>query len=136
MRLILSAALALVMAATTVQAAEARPPLREHAEVNRGLTVIAIADMIRKNCDSIEPRMVRAYGFMRSLKNLASAAGYSDREIENYVSDKAEKKRIEDAARAWLVARGVRPGEAASYCPVGLAEIARNSQVGVLLRAR
>ncbi|GAA0288879.1 DUF5333 domain-containing protein [Rhodovulum strictum] len=136
MRPILSAVLAVLMATGTVHAAEARPPLREHAEVNRGLTVIAIADMIRKNCDSIEPRMVRAYGYMRELKRVASAAGYSDREIDTYVSDKAEKKRIEDSARAWLVARGVRPGEGASYCPVGRTEIARNSQVGVLLRAR
>lgn len=136
MRLIPAAVLAAGLAATAVHAAEARPHLREHAEIDRGLTVIAIANMIRRNCDRIEPRMVRAYGFMRALKQSASKAGYSDAEIEAYVSDKAEKARIEDAARAWLAARGAVPGDAGSYCSVGLTEIARNSQVGVLLRAK
>lgn len=136
MRLILSAVLAAGLAATAVHAAEARPHLRENAEIDRGLTVIAIANMIRRNCDRIEPRVVRAYGFMRALKQSASKAGYSDAEIEAYVSDKAEKARVEDAARAWLAAQGAVSGDPDSYCAVGLAEIARNSQVGVLLRAK
>jgi len=136
MRLILSAALATALATTAALAAEAKPSLREHVEINRGLVAIAIADMIRKRCDRIEPRLFRAFGFMRELKRVANGAGYSDDEIEAYVTDKAEKTRVEDTARAWLVAQGVTLDDGASYCPVGLAEIARNSQVGMLLRAR
>ncbi|TCP42990.1 DUF5333 domain-containing protein [Rhodovulum marinum] len=136
MRLVLSAVLATGLAAGTAAAAQARPPLSEHAQINQGLTVIAIANMIRRNCDRIEPRFLRAYGFMRDLKQAANEAGYSDDEIEAFVTDKAEKTRVEDAARAWLVARGVTLKDGASYCPVGLTEIDRNSQIGVLLKAR
>ncbi|TCO72520.1 DUF5333 domain-containing protein [Rhodovulum euryhalinum] len=136
MRLIPSAILATGLAATAIHAAEAKPHLREHAEINRGLTIIAISDMIRKKCDGIEPRLFRAYGFMRELKQIANDAGYSDDEIEAYVTDKAEKTRVEDAARAWLSGQGVALDEEQGYCRVGRAEIERKSQVGVLLRAR
>lgn len=136
MRPILSAAFAATLAATAGHAAEAKPHLREHVAINRGLVAIAIADMIRKRCDTIDPRLFRAYGFMRELKRIANQAGYSDDEIEAYVTDKAEKARVEDAARDWLAAQGATPKDGASYCPVGRAEIERNSQVGVLLKAR
>ncbi|SIO27837.1 hypothetical protein SAMN05444722_1162 [Rhodovulum sp. ES.010] len=136
MRLVLTAALAALLTAGAADAAVAKPHLRDNAEINRGLTAIAIADMIRKNCSMIEPRLFRAYGFMRELKRRANAAGYSDAEIEAYVTDKAEKRRVEESARRWLAAQGVTPGQGASYCPVGRGEIERNSQVGVLLREK
>lgn len=110
--------------------------LREHKEINDGLKTIAIADMIRKKCPSISARMITAYGYMRGLKQIANDEGYSDDEIEAFVTDKQEKARVEGAARDWLKSQGVKLSRPNSYCVAGRAEIDRNSQIGVLLRSR
>ncbi|MBN2905575.1 MAG: DUF5333 domain-containing protein [Rhodobacteraceae bacterium] len=135
MRLMLSTVLATVLSAGVTSAAQALPPLSEQVEINQGLTAITIADMIRHNCKSIDARLLRAFGYMRTLKQMATDAGYSDDEIEAFVTDKAEKARVKDAARAWLVAHGVVLDDGQSYCPVGLAEIEGKTAIGVLLRA-
>lgn len=110
--------------------------LRDHRGVNEGLAIIAAADMIRKTCPEIDARWMRAYGYMRSLKRMANEAGFSDDQIEAFVKDKAEKTRVEGIARDWLAAQGAVEGDPQTYCAVGRAEIDRNSQVGVLLKAR
>ncbi len=110
--------------------------LRSHKEINDGLTVIAIADMIRKKCDSISPRMLRAYSFAKSLESKAKAAGYDDDQIEAFVEDKQEKKRVEKAAKAYLTSKGVVLSAPQSYCAAGRNEIKQNSQIGALLRNR
>ena len=68
------------------------------------------------------------------VKRHASDLGYSDEEIDDYVNDRNEKKRLEAIARAKLVTLGVVEGEEASYCAVGRAQIAANTRVGWLLR--
>lgn len=133
-RLILAMMTAVIMAG--VGAAEAASGLRNHKQINDGLLVIAIADRIRKKCPSIDARMLRAYSYMRSLKRLANDAGYDDKEIEAFVEDKAEKRRVEGAARAWLGAHGVVTSNPESYCVAGRVEIDRKSQIGALLRSR
>ncbi|WP_414898176.1 DUF5333 domain-containing protein [Rhodovulum sp. YEN HP10] len=134
----LAAGLGAGLAAATVSAAgaDARPALGEQAEIVGGLQVIATANMIRKKCPSIEARMLTAYGYMQRLKTKASRLGYPDAEIRAFVDDKAEKARVEGAARDWLAARGVRFDEPQSYCPVGLAEIRSRTEIGRLLRTR
>ncbi|MCW2303816.1 hypothetical protein M2324_002220 [Rhodovulum sulfidophilum] len=124
--------------AATVSAAgaEPRPALGEQTEIVRGLQVIATADMIRKKCPTIGARMLTAFGYMQRLKSKATRLGYPDAEIRAFVEDKAEKARVETAARNWLTARGVRLDEPQSYCPVGLAEIRSRTEIGRLLRAR
>lgn len=110
--------------------------LRDHKQINEGLTNIAIADMIRKKCPTISARMITAYGYMRSLKKIANDEGYSDKEIEAFVTNKQEKARVEGAARAWLQSQGVTLSRPDSYCVAGHTEIDRNSQIGVLLRSK
>ncbi|WP_112315778.1 DUF5333 domain-containing protein [Rhodovulum viride] len=130
------AATVALAAAATAEGAEARPALRDQAGIVEGLQVIATANMIRKQCPRIEARMLTAYGYMRGLKSRASRLGYSDAEIRAFVEDKAQKARVEGAARDWLAARGVRRDQPESYCPVGLAEIRARTEIGRLLRAR
>ncbi|MDY6858278.1 MAG: DUF5333 domain-containing protein [Pseudomonadota bacterium] len=130
----LAAALALCLTAAT--GAAGANSLRDHKEINNGLTVIAVGDLIRTNCSTISARMVSAYFFARSLEAKAKAAGFSDDEIEAFVEDKAEKARVMSAARRYLVARGVDLDVPDSYCQAGYYEIERNSQIGVLLKAK
>ncbi len=127
---------ALVIVTSATSSAAVANGLRTHQEINDGLKVIAIADMIRKKCDSISPRMLRAYRFAKSLEAMAKAEGYSDDQIEAFVENKREKARVEGAAKAYLVSKGVTLSSPKSYCVAGRAEIERSSQVGQLLRSR
>jgi len=110
--------------------------LRELKQVNDGLIVIAAGDMIQKYCPTISPRMFKAYSFARQLQRLAREAGFNDDQIEEFVEDKAEKTRVKSAAQAYLLTKGLDPDVPESYCTVGRYEIDRNSQIGVLLKAK
>lgn len=126
--------LPLILAATLASAAEARPPLSSVSYVNDGLRNVAIADEIRRNCGDISARMIAALRFISALESYAKAQGYSEDEIEDFVSSKTDRKRLEGEARAYLVANGAT--NETGYCALGRKEIARNSQVGALLRAK
>ena len=123
---ILCAALALPVAA--------KPALRDVAEIDNGLMAVAIADEIRKSCDNISARMIRAYSTISALKSRAESLGYSDDEIDDYVTSKDEKARMRDKATAYLASRGVDASDKAALCAFGQSEIASDSAIGRLLR--
>jgi hypothetical protein len=108
--------------------------LTHEDDINQGLRNIAAADMIRKNCDSIQPRMLRAYFYLNSLTQAAKDKGYSDEQIKAYTKDTAQKQRLLDQVANYLQQHGATPGDAASYCTVGRAEIAAKSDIGRLLK--
>jgi len=121
---------------TAQNGAAAAQSLRDDKQIDDGLTVIAAGDMIQKYCDTISPRWFAAYSFARSLESRAKSLGFSDQEIEDYVENKAEKARVKGQARAYLVSQGLDPALPETYCEVGRYEIERNSQIGVLLKAK
>ena len=115
-------------------AASAQTALKEVAHVRDGIIDVGMAYELSEHCDSIRARLFRGLGFLQSLKSHASELGFTDEEIDDYVNDRNEKKRLEAIARAKLVTLGVVEGEEASYCAVGRAQIAANTRVGWLLR--
>ena len=115
-------------------AASAQTALKDVAHVRDGIIDVGMAYELSEHCDSIRARLFRGLGFLQSLKSHASELGFTDEEIDDYVNDRNEKKRLEAIARAKLVILGVVEGEEASYCAVGLAQIAANTRVGWLLR--
>lgn len=130
MRLILSF---LVLIALSLPAV-ARPPLREVAEIDNGLMALAIADEIRKRCDGINARMIKAMGRINGLKSQAKALGYSDAEIDSYVTSNSEKARMRAKAESYLGSKGVQSGDTEALCAFGRAEMARATAIGSLLR--
>jgi hypothetical protein len=126
----------LISLALWVQAAAAKPPLRDVAEVERDLLVIGQADGIRRNCPSIEPRRVKVVFFVRGLEKRARNLGYSADEIKEYTKSAADKKRLRAKAASLLAAKGVETSDPQSYCAVGMTEIQKSSQIGSLLRAK
>lgn len=132
MRVLTIAALCVALAAP----AAAKSPLRDVSVVDDGLMYIAIADRLRKDCDDLSPRILRAMSRINGLKDTARARGYTDAEIEAYHTSKSEQKRMKTKATAWLQARGVSVKDKAGFCAFGKAEIARGSQIGTLLRER
>ena len=112
----------------------AKPPLSQVADIDDALMMIAIADEIRKTCDDVSARMIRAVTTINALKSRAKALGYTDEEIDDYVSSKAEKARMRAKATDFLAAQGVDADSEAQLCAFGKEQIAKASAIGVLLR--
>ena len=60
----------------------------------------------------------------------------TDAEIEAYVTDKEEKRKMRARADAYIRAHGAAPNDGPSLCVLGRDEIAKQSRIGALLRAR
>ncbi|MEL6167982.1 MAG: DUF5333 domain-containing protein [Pseudomonadota bacterium] len=133
MKKVLGAVLATLCLAVSAEA-QTRVALADDAELEAGLTVVAIGDMIRKSCDGISARPIRAYAYIWDLESRARSLGYSRDEIEAYIDSRPDKARIEAKARDWIVARGGDPARPSTYCAVGRGEIAVGSTVGRLLK--
>lgn len=130
MRLILPIVLSAAIAAPAI----AKPPLRDVAAIDNGLMSVAIADEIRKKCDGISARMVRALSTLEGLKSEARGLGYSNDEIEDYVTSKSEKRRMRAKATAYLASKGVSADSTSQLCAFGKSEISKGSSIGRLLR--
>ncbi len=116
--------------------AAALQPLHEDTRVLNGFYVIGFADEIRKRCDSIEPRIFRAIGYLRSLERYALKAGYTSEDIDELQDNKAEKEKLRSKIRADLAKRGATPQTPEGYCTVGREEIAKGSAAGRLLKSK
>lgn len=118
----------------TAQTALAKPHLRDVEEIDGGLLAVGLANDIRKNCPSISARMIRAVAFVHGLQARAEELGYSRDEIDAYRKSDAEKARLRAAGDAWLRANGVDKTQPDTYCVAGRNEIAKQSQIGALLK--
>lgn len=115
-------------------ATAARPALRDVEHIREGLISAGIAIEVAVKCSAIDVRLLRGIGFLNGLKSHAQQLGYSKAEIDAYIADKVEKKRLEDIARGRLREKGAVEGQDDTYCAVGRAEIASSTQIGRLLR--
>lgn len=126
----------LALMAATAASAEARVPLNEDKQLDDGLTLVAIGNYLRKQCDEVTPRFWKTYTFMRGLQDRARDLGYSDDEIEAYLDNETEKDRVKSRARAYLTSRGAVFGDPDTFCTVARAEIAQATSVGTFLREK
>ena len=133
MRNISAVLFATAMCAGSVQALQ---PLHENPTVINGFYAIGLADEVRKNCDSISPRLVRAYYYLKALEDFARDAGYTQEDIDELVDNKAEKEALRTRIRADLAIRGATPESPEGYCTVVREVIAKDSAAGRLLRAK
>lgn len=134
MRMILPFAFCLGITGTTVAASAGS--LAQEAEINLGLFHLSVADEIRKRCGEIAPRYFVALNYMKSLKEEALKRGYGEAEIDQYIHDKAEKAKMRARSDAYIRAQGAAPNDGPSLCILGHTEIAKQSPIGVLLKAR
>jgi hypothetical protein len=124
----------LVVFAMIGTAVMAKPPLREVAEIDDMVMKVAIADEIRKSCDGINARLLTAYLTLNGLKSLAREKGYSDEEIEKYVTSKSEKERMRLKAEAYLAENGVQANDRTALCQFGKTQIQAQTEIGQLLK--
>ncbi|MBV0892261.1 DUF5333 domain-containing protein [Paracoccus sp. Z118] len=116
--------------------AAALEPLPQERYINDRLIAARIADRIRRNCPSINARMIYAYQQARALKQYALDKGYSEEQIDTFLDSKEDRKRIYAVAEQYLTRNGVREGDPQSYCQIGHREIQANTVTGSLLVAR
>lgn len=114
--------------------ASAQNALKDVQYIRDGIIHLGMAYQIGESCDSLRARRLRGLGFLNSLRTHAVELGYSDAEIDAYVNDKAERRRLEGIARRELARLGANDADAASYCAVGRAQMAANTRIGWLLR--
>ncbi len=99
-------ALGLVLFAAPLSAA-ALPPLSRVDEIDNNMLYVGIAIEISDECPTIEARKIKGLNFLWTLKAVASEMGYSNAQIEEYVTSKDEKARIRAKGAAYARARGV-----------------------------
>ena len=131
MRIFTAAILVCAMTATSLAA---KPPLREVQEIDDMVMVIAIALKLRKSCDDISARWFRGHSTANELKSRARALGYSEDEIDEYVTSKTEKKRLRAKAVKFLAENGVPDDDKAAFCSFGRRQIQSQTDIGRLLR--
>lgn len=134
MRMIMPFALCLAISGTV--AAASAGSLAQEAEINLGLFHLSVADEIRKRCNEISPRYFVALNYMESLKKEARRRGYSEAEIDRYIHDKSEKAKMRARSDAYIRTQGAEPNDGPSLCILGHTEIAKQSPIGALLKAR
>ncbi|SLN30612.1 hypothetical protein AQS8620_00966 [Aquimixticola soesokkakensis] len=132
---ILSATALLGLMTTAVQAVEL-PPLRDQARIDNSMLQVAIAYEVSEKCDSIDARKLKGLNYLWTLRGVASDLGYSDAQIKAYVESKAEKARIRKLGEAYVASKGLDPKVSADLCTLGTQEIASQSLIGSLLRAK
>lgn len=110
-------------------------PINTEKHINHTLLQGFIADKIDDNCDSISARKLRALAELNALRSYALEKGYTTAEVKAFVTSKAEKARGKAQAAEWLKAKGAVEGDPASYCRIGVEEIAKDSLIGQLLRS-
>lgn len=128
---------ALVVSAVAMTAplyADERPEMDRDSHIMRSLLSAAISLGVSRACPTMEIRQV--YGLFKALelRNYARRLGYSDEEINAFVNDPAEQKRMEEWAWAYMSDQGVKEDDAESHCSLGKYEIERGSLTGRLLR--
>jgi hypothetical protein len=116
--------------------AAALEPLSQERYINDRLIAARIADRIRRECPSLNARVLYAFSQARALERYALDKGYSRKQVDEFLDSKEERKRIYAVAEDYMTRNGVRKGDAESYCRLGRQEIANGTVTGSLLVAK
>ncbi|WOI35193.1 DUF5333 domain-containing protein [Tritonibacter scottomollicae] len=130
------AALAALLLAFGASAGEAKPSLRDVQEIEDPLFAVAVASEVSDQCDRLAPRTLKGLNQLYQIRSRANALGYSDDEIKSYIKSDQEKSRMRAKGERLLRQEGVKLDQPETFCSYGLAEIEKNSAIGVLLRAK
>ena len=133
---IVAALTAGLMTLGTLAPAAALEPLSQERYINDRLIAARIADRIRRECPTLDARMLYAYSQARALERYALDKGYTRQQVNAFLDDKAERKRIYAVADDYMARHGVKKGDPESYCRLGRQEIANRTVTGSLLVAK
>ncbi|MCY4153549.1 MAG: DUF5333 domain-containing protein [Aestuariivita sp.] len=127
---------AIVLAILSSTNVAAHPPLQEVPEIDEEVFYIAVADVIRKECDRIDARTIRAISRMLEINARARELGYGDTEINEYLDSEDNKERMREKGRELFESRAVNPEKPENLCQMGFEEIKNQTRIGELLRVK
>lgn len=136
MKALKTGVMALAAAAILSTPAAALEPLAKEKYINDRLIAARIADRIRRECPSIDGRLVYAYQQARALQRYALDKGYTKAQVDAFLDSKSDKQRIYAVAEDYMSRNGVVKGNAESFCQLGRQEIANRTVTGSLLVAK
>lgn len=129
-------ALAVVLALAAPAAAQDNlPPLSENKPLNDTLFAVLVADEIRKNCDSIQGRVLKGIGMLWNLTGEARKQGYTNEQIEAYRNSEDARAVLRARGDALMAENNVTYDDPQTFCRWGREEIANGTTIGSLLRA-
>ena len=86
-RAVLGRAFAVLLGAAMLAApASALPPLSQNTHINNSLVQARVADLLRRGCPDLDARIIKAFGEARKLKRYAKDQGYSDAQIDAFLT--------------------------------------------------
>ena len=135
MRMISALTLSAALLTGSIGAAD-QSPLHGEKSINDQLLLVSVVDKINRGCGSLKVKFFKAQAFVRDLKAEAQARGYSKAEVNAYIEDKAHRAAMRKRRDAFFVSNGASSTDPQSLCAFGHAEIQKQSQIGVLLKAK
>ena len=126
----------LTTALSFAMAAPASAGLKDEKDLNNGLLIAAVAEKIQRECKTIGARMFKARAYANELKDQAEGRGYTMAEIEAYVDDSEEKRKMRERRNAYFKSKGASNLDPQSLCVLGNAEMQQQTEIGMLLKAK
>ncbi len=114
-------------------AAQTPPPINEEQHINDSLLAAAVGAMILRDCSTIFPRYLVIKGKVDALEEYALGQGYTEEQIEAFLDDKDERKRMRKLANTYLRDHGVVKDDPETFCALGRDEIAKGTLTGEMI---
>ena len=125
-----------VTLANPVAAQDVRPDLSENKPLNDTLFAILVADEIRNRCDNISGRVLKGIGMLWGLVGDAKDLGYTEEEMNAYRNSDEAKAALRARGEVLMAEKNVIYDDPETFCRWGRDEIAKDSLIGSLLRAK
>ena len=116
--------------------ANAKSLLIENENIWHELLQISVASKISEKCTSIEARKIKGLFALLQIKSVAKELGYTDNEINEFVSSEENKKKLKNETDVYLLDNGVDLNNVKTVCLFGLSEIDQETTIGSLLRIK
>ena len=116
--------------------ANAKSLLIENEDIWYELLQISVASKISEECTSIEARKIKGLFALLQIKSVAKELGYTDNEINEFVSSEENKKKLKNETDVYLLDNGVDLNNVKTVCLFGQSEIDQETTIGSLLRIK
>jgi len=116
--------------------ANAKSLLIENENIWHELLQISVASKISEKCTSIEARKIKGLFALLQIKSVAKELGYTDNEINEFVSSEENKKKLKNETDVYLLDNGVDLNNVKTVCLFGQSEIDQETTIGSLLRIK
>ncbi|MCC5983594.1 MAG: hypothetical protein JJU42_04425 [Rhodobacteraceae bacterium] len=132
-----AALLSAPMASAAMTQSEINEALRGNSDIYNALFTAAIIHHVAETCDTLGgPNRLERVAFFLPIYRQARSMGFSRRQIEAFVDDKAEQERMRALVHRHLERAGVAPTDGAAVCAWGRQQIEERTPIGRRLSER